>query len=99
MGCLSVGIQKVSGLSVGTANLNDLDVGFSKVCGCEVGYAPIGGLYTEAERYGGLKVEVFFVCKVGTREFIKVTPLEPLWIDVNIDGEYTIRSNTNWILQ
>lgn len=99
MGCLSVGIQKVGGLSVGTSNLNGLEVGFAKVSGCEVGYAPISGISVEAERHGGLNVEVFFVCKVGTREFIKVTPLEPLWIDVNMDGTYTIRSNTDWILQ
>lgn len=96
MGCLSVGIQRVGGLSVGTENLNGLEVGCAKVSGCEVGYAPISGLYTEAERHGGLKVDVFFVCKVGTREFVKVTPLEPLWIDVGFDGTYRIRSNTNW---
>lgn len=96
MGCLSVGIQKAGGLSVGTANLNNLDVGFAKVSGCDVGYSQISGIYAESERIGGLTVEVLFVCRVGTREFIKVSPEEPLWIDVGFDGTFTVRSNTAW---
>ena len=84
MKSLKVKILPVGGLSIKTSKIN---------------HTQIGDMSVAATRRGGLKLSILFVCKVGEKEYIRVTPLEPLWIDVNIDGEYTIRSNTNWILQ
>lgn len=99
MGCLSVGFKILGHTSIDTYNINGCNVGYVEACGCKVGYTHIGELHLGTEKINKIDVDLFFVCKVGTKEYLKVTPSEPLWIDVNNDGTYTVRSNTNWILQ
>lgn len=99
MGCLSVGFKIIGNTSIDTNNLNGCNVRCIEACGCNVGYTHVGKLHLETEKHNRIDVDLFFVCKVGTKEYLKVTPSEPLWIDVNNDGTYTVRSNTNWILQ
>lgn len=45
---------------------------------------------------GNINVTASLVCSVGTNKFIRVTPTEPMWIDVGFSINYYIESNTNW---
>lgn len=51
------------------------------------------------KRIGGINVSVGVVCRVGIKKYLRVTPQDPQWIDVNFSADYNIESNTDWLVQ
>ena len=56
----------------------------------------LGGINASAHRVGGINVTVSLICSINEKAFIKVTPIETQWIDVDFSINYNIKSNTNW---
>lgn len=98
MGCLNVRIQRVNGLHTGFSPMNSIDVQFENKNSLESKYTSRNDITARYEKKSGVKVNFYFVCRVGTREFIRVSPEEPIWITMDEMGVYTVRSNTDWIV-
>lgn len=75
-----------------------LNVRLTNKGGCDVYITPKNSLDAKYTDKGGIKVNIYFVCRVGTREYLRVTPEEPIWITMDEMGVYTVYSNTNWIV-
>lgn len=98
MGCLNVRIQRVNGLHTGFSPVGGIIANYTNKNGVESKYTRIDGMDAKYEKKSGVKVNFYFVCRVGTREFLRVTPEEPIWITMDEMGVYTVRSNTDWIV-
>ena len=52
------------------------------------------------ENTGTITITSEWVCGIGSAEYyLRVTPTETMWVTIEYDVEYCIRSNANWILQ
>lgn len=51
-------------------------------------------------RHEGLnpRITCSLVCEVTTSKYLRVTPVEPMWVDVGLDIDYSVLSNTDWML-
>lgn len=98
MGCLNVKIQRVSGCQTEFSHVGGMIANYTNKNGVESKYTRIDGMDAKYEKKSGLKVNLYFVCRVGTREFIRVSPEEPIWITMDEMGVYTVRSNTDWVV-
>lgn len=98
MGCLSVDIKGLSGIVANYDNIGGISSNYEKESGIDTKYSNLGGMdaiYTNATK---IEVNYYFICTVGTKKYLKVTPDEPLWITIGEDITYTIRSNSDWII-
>lgn len=43
-------------------------------------------------------ITCLLVCEVTTSKYLRVTPVEPMWVDVGLDIDYSVLSNTDWML-
>lgn len=98
MGCLSVSIRRIGGLQTDFKCQNDITTHYTYKGGVDVDYTPKNEIDATYTKQGGMKVNLYFVCRVGTREYLRVTPEEPIWITMDESGVYTVYSNTNWIV-
>lgn len=44
------------------------------------------------------RITCSLVCEVTAGKYLRVSPAEPMWIDVNSSIDYSVFSNTNWTL-
>lgn len=98
MGCLSVDIRELSGIVANYVPTSGISTTFEKESGVDVEYTNLTGMdaiYTNTTK---IEVNYYFICTVGTKKYLKVTPSEPLWITMDEMGVYTVRSNTDWII-
>lgn len=52
------------------------------------------------ENTSTITIMLEWVCGIGYAEYyLRVTPTETMWVTIEYDVEYCIRSNANWILQ
>jgi hypothetical protein len=56
----------------------------------------IGGINASVSRVGGINVAVSLVCEINKSTYIKVTPVDAQWIDIDMSATYNILSNTKW---
>lgn len=100
MDCLKIRIDRTGAASLRIERKGgDARVHINRIGGgARVRLNRIGGSSISSERMGGLKMTAYLVCDVGRQKYLRVTPDEPIWIDVGIDGIFTIRSNTEWIV-
>lgn len=98
MGCLNVRLKSVSGYQTGYTPLNGIDVNYGSGNSIGSNYTSLNDISAKYGKKGGAKVNFYFVCRVSTREFLRVTPENPIWITMDEMGVYTIRSNTDWIV-
>lgn len=49
-----------------------------------------------AKRIDGIKIRCSLVCDVNRDAYLKVTPSETQWIDVDEVAVYNVKSNTRW---
>ena len=68
----------------------------SRLGGIGVSVSRTGGINASAHSVGGINVTVSLICSINDKAFIKVTPVETQWIDVDFSINYNIKSNTNW---
>lgn len=43
-------------------------------------------------------INCLLVCEVTTSKYLRITPVEPMWVDVGLDIDYSVLSNTDWML-
>ena len=58
----------------------------------------IGGISIGSRRLGGINVRTSLICSIGGN-YLRVTPTEIQWIDVNCDALYDIETNTMWRME
>lgn len=56
----------------------------------------IGGINARASCVSGIRASCSLICTINTNQYLRVTPIEPQWIEVGEDVTYNIRSNVNW---
>ena len=56
----------------------------------------IGGINASVSRVGGIKVTVSLLCAINKSTYIKVTPVDAQWIDIDMSATYNVLSNTKW---
>lgn len=49
-----------------------------------------------AKRIDGIKIRCSLICDVGKDAYLRVTPTETQWIDVDEVAVFNVKSNTNW---
>lgn len=89
MACLNLNIERIGEETI----LSSEHVG-----ACSLDVDGIDGAMLSNTIIGKLGLSILLVCKAGDREYLKVTPTEPLWIVLGSDLSYEVRSNTNWIV-
>lgn len=73
-----------------------LSLHIERVGGASLDTSRMGGCSISAQRIGGLEMSVTFVCSIRQGVYLRVIPAEPMWIDVGLDVNYSVRSNTDW---
>ena len=56
----------------------------------------IEGINASVSRVGGIKVTVSLLCAINKNKYIKVTPVDAQWIDIDMSATYNVQSNTKW---
>ena len=56
----------------------------------------IGGINASVSRVGGINVAVSLICAINKNTYIKVTPVDAQWIDIDMSATYNVLSNTKW---
>lgn len=56
----------------------------------------VGGINASVSRVGGINVTVSLVCAINKNTYIKVTPVDAQWIDIDMSATYNVLSNTKW---
>lgn len=56
----------------------------------------IDGINLSASRIDGIKIRCSLICDVGKDAYLRVTPTEAQWIDVDEVAVFKVRSNENW---
>ena len=56
----------------------------------------VGGINASVSRVGGINVTVSLVCAINKNKYIKVTPVDAQWIDIDTSAIYNVLSNTKW---
>lgn len=41
----------------------------------------------------------YLVCEADRDAYLRVTPVEPVWVTMTESGVYDVRSNTHWIIE
>ena len=44
------------------------------------------------------RITCSLVCEVTTSKYLRVSPAEPMWVNVDLDIDYSVLSNTDWTL-
>ena len=56
----------------------------------------MGCINASVSRVGGINVTVSIVCAINKDTYIKVTPIDAQWIDIDMSATYNVLSNTKW---
>lgn len=56
----------------------------------------IGGINASVSRVGGINAAVSLICAINKNKYIKVTPVDAQWIDIDMSATYNVLSNTKW---
>ncbi|MBR3625219.1 MAG: hypothetical protein IKN48_02555 [Bacteroidaceae bacterium] len=43
-------------------------------------------------------ITCLLVCEVTTSKYLRVSPAEPMWVNVDLGIDYSVLSNTDWTL-
>lgn len=56
----------------------------------------ICGINASVSMVGGINVTVSLICAINKNKYIKVTPVDAQWIDIDMSATYNVLSNTKW---
>lgn len=67
-----------------------------RIGGINASVSRVGGINASVNRVGGINVTVSLVCAINKNSYIKVTPVDAQWIDIDMSATYNVLSNTKW---
>ena len=56
----------------------------------------VGGINAAVSRVGGINAAVSLICAINRDTYVKVTPAEAQWIDIDLSAQFNVLSNTKW---
>lgn len=67
-----------------------------RIGGINASVSRVGGINASVSRVGGINVTVSLVCAISKNTYVKVTPAEAQWIDIDLSAQFNVQSNTEW---
>lgn len=98
MSCISVkiGLQGAGSVQVDVPQRGGVSASL-KSGFCSTDIAGLGTARAIITGMGG--VGAYLVCEAGKAPYLRVRPVEPVWVTMTESGVYDVRSNTNWIIE
>lgn len=56
----------------------------------------MGCINAQVRRIGGINVAVSLICAINRDTYVKVTPTEAQWVDIDLSAQFNVQSNTKW---
>lgn len=72
-----------------------INVNAHRVGGVTIGAHRTDGIAAYTHRIGGLTVRTSLICSIGGN-YLRVTPTEVQWIDVDLSALYNVITNKAW---
>ena len=67
-----------------------------RIGGINASVSRVSGINASASRVGGINVAISLICEINKSTYIKVTPVDAQWIDIDMSATYNVLSNTKW---
>ena len=58
----------------------------------------LGGVGKKTKRKGGVSLSIGLICEIDVGKYMRVTPKETQWINVDMSIDYNVFSNVEWEL-
>lgn len=70
-----------------------------RVGGISASTKRIGGISASIKRIGGISAFTSLICSINEGNYLRVIPTEPMWINVDISADYSVITNTEWMVR
>jgi len=67
-----------------------------RIGGINASVSRVGGINASVSRVGGINAAVSLICAISRDTYVKVTPAEAQWIDIDLSARFNVQSNTEW---
>jgi len=64
--------------------------------GIDLSASRIGGIGLGTERLCGIRFFTSLICDTGIGSYLRVTPVEMQWIDIDLSVDYNVITNKAW---
>lgn len=98
MSCVEVKTERKNGIYLLSSRKDGINV---KAEGVNLVYASIdrlGGVDMQTKRKGGVSLSIGLICEIDVGKYMRVTPKETQWINVDMSIDYNVFSNVEWEL-
>lgn len=63
-----------------------------------VGVERLCGISLSAKRECGISISVRSIDVINNDAYLRVRPVEVQWVDIDLDADYTVLSNVDWVI-
>jgi len=96
MGCLSVTARRVGGIDASIERIGGINATASWLGGIGCDASRLGGIGMGTSRMGGIRFFTSLICDIGVGSYLRVTPVEMQWIDIDLSVDYNVITNKAW---